>query len=292
MSPKHPRAIAVTVVTPPGYVHSQAFHEVAEGLYHALRSLGHPVTLTDQLHLRDHCHIILGANLLPGDAALSPDSVIYNLEQIFVGSPWLREDLLTLLRRYPVWDYNRDNVAALRGLGARALHVPLGYVPELTRIPTLPPEDEDIDVLFFGSLNPRRMRVLDALDAAGLRVQALAGVYGPERDAFIARARLCLNVHFYEARRFEIVRASYLLANRRCVVSETGADPQEEADLASAVAFAPYEDLVARCRALSAAPAERRAYADAGLAWMRARPQAASLRPALAETFPSLSAPL
>ena len=86
------------------------------------------------------------------------------------------------------------------------------------------PSPEDIDVLFVGSVNERRLIVLKQLAAQGINVDARFNLYGAERDAFVARARIILNVHFYDARLFEIVRVSYLLANRKCVVSETGSD--------------------------------------------------------------------
>jgi hypothetical protein len=52
-----------------------------------------------------------------------------------------------------------------------------------------------------------------------------------------------LNVHFYEAKVLEIVRISYLLANRCAVLSETSSDPREDESLAGGVAFAEYGDL-------------------------------------------------
>jgi hypothetical protein len=61
-------------------------------------------------------------------------------------------------------------------------------------------------------------------------------VYGQARDALVARARIQLNVHYYEAKVFEVVRVSYLLANGRFVVSETGADAEEEASFGPGVA--------------------------------------------------------
>jgi hypothetical protein len=36
---------AVAVVAPQGFVHSQAFREIAEGLHHALVELGHDMLL-------------------------------------------------------------------------------------------------------------------------------------------------------------------------------------------------------------------------------------------------------
>ena len=84
-------------------------------------------------------------------------------------------------------------------------------MPELTRIDRR--RDPDLDVLFFGSLNPRRIAVIESLRAAGLRAEAVFGVYGEPRDDLIARAEAILNVHYYEAKVLEMVRLSYLLAN-------------------------------------------------------------------------------
>ena len=45
------------------------------------------------------------------------------------------------------------------------------------------------------------------------------GVYGAERDRLIARSRLVLNVHYFPTHIFEMIRVSYLLANRTAVVA-------------------------------------------------------------------------
>ena len=109
----------------------------------------------------------------------------------------------------------------------RPTYVPIGYVPELTRIAPAP---EDIDVLFYGALSERRYAVLRDLHDRGLRVKWLLGAFGASRDAWIARSKIVINVHYWEAKIFEIARVSYLLANRRAVVSERGADPTLERD--------------------------------------------------------------
>src|SRR4029450_4294855 len=80
----------------------------------------------------------------------------------------------------------------------------LGYHPALARIE--PAEKQDIDLLFHGSLNARRRQVLGRLAAEGMAVKSVFGVYGPERDALIARSRIVLNMHYYTTQIFEIVR--------------------------------------------------------------------------------------
>jgi SAM-dependent methyltransferase len=282
-------AYSVVIVQPPGYPHSAAFAEVAELLLHGLRRLGHDAVV-GAAPADGRRPIVLGSNLLPGHPLpLPPDAILYNLEQIDPGSAWITPALLDVFRRHEVWDYSAGNAARYAGLGLAAPRVvPLGWVPELERIA---PAAEDVDVLFYGCLNPRRLAILDALRARGLRVESLFGVYGAERDAWIARAKLVLNVHFFEAKVFEIVRVSYLLGNRRCVVSERGADPAEEAGLEDGVAFAPYEALVETCVRLAGDPAERARIATAGQAAIRRRDETALLRAALAPPPPEAAPP-
>uniref|UniRef100_UPI001BD69488 hypothetical protein n=1 Tax=Caballeronia sp. dw_19 TaxID=2719791 RepID=UPI001BD69488 len=219
---------AVTVISPPGYIHSAAFHEIAETFYYGLRSLGHDCVLTAESQLAGRQHIVLGSNLLPTfPQPFAPDAILYNLEQVQHGSSWISPALIELFRRHVVWDYSEQNVTRLAELGVHVSRlVPIGYASELTRI--VRAAEPDIDVLFFGSMGPRRQAVIDQMRRVGLKVEAVFGVYGQERDALIGRARLVLNVHHYDAKVLEMVRISYLLANRCCVLSEYSSNPVDD----------------------------------------------------------------
>ncbi|CAL8480042.1 hypothetical protein [Caballeronia sp. S22] len=273
---------AVTVVSPPGYAHSAAFHEVAETLHHALCALGHDSVMTCEGKLDGRRHIVLGSNLLPHcGLTVAPDAILYNLEQVHAGSAWITPGLLALLRRHVVWDYSAANARAFAALGVHVGRVvPIGYVPELTRIRFAEPRD--IDVLFFGSLCARRVNIIDRMRAAGIDAIAVFGLYGRARDRLIARAKLLLNVHSRADGVLEIVRLSYLLANGCAVLSERCANPQDEAPLARAIAFADYDALPARAAELLASYTERERLARDGFAQMRARCAADYLHAALA----------
>lgn len=271
----------MSIVSPRGYQHGATFREVGELLEYGLRALGHDVVLTDALRPPGRRVIVLGANLLRGvEERPAEDAILYNLEQLEPGSPWFDARVVDLLRRHAVWDYSARNAARYPELGlAPPRVVPIGYAPVLTRIPPAPAED--VDVLFYGSPSERRRRVLDALRARGLRVEAVFGLYGAARDRLVARSKVVLNVHFYDAKVFEIVRVSYLLANRRCVVSERGADAEEERAFEGGVAFAAYEELVEACLRLVGDAAARERIAAEGFRRMAARDEAALLAGAI-----------
>jgi SAM-dependent methyltransferase len=249
-------AYEVVQVRPSGYPHAEALTEIAECVHGGLRRLGlrsfygeHPDCPVRQ--------IVLGAHMLDGAAldSLPADAIIYNSEQIDSDSRWLTGPYVAALRTHEVWDYSAENVRRLTTLGVPSVQfVPVGYIPEQVRIPH--PSDE-IDVLFYGSVNPRRQHILDQLKAQGLNVVVLFGKYGEERDAAIARAKVVLIVHYYESKIFEVVRAAYLLSNRKAVVAEIGPDTFVEPDLRGAVRGVPYEQLVGACVELARDPAQR-----------------------------------
>ena len=274
---------AVAIVSPPSHydISGGAFNEVAEALHHALLALGHDSVLTNRLDLDDRRTIVLGGNLLVQYALEPPKNpIFYSLEQLGDDLPWMTmPEFVDLFRRYPTWDYSQANIEYLAAMGLpRPTYVPIGYVPELTRIAPAP---EDIDVLFYGALNGRRYAVLKDLHDRGLRVKWLPGTYGASRDAWIARSKIVLNLHYWEAKIFAIVRVSYLLANRRAVVSERGADPTLERDLESGIAFADYNGLVDRCVELVGDERARRELAKRGYQAFSARDQAAIVDRAL-----------
>jgi SAM-dependent methyltransferase len=249
----------IALIRPQGYLHTEAFRELAETLQAGLETLGHTARIQENAFAYRSTNLILGAHLLaPGQMQMiPPGAIIYNLEQL--GGATLKSAYYELAARQQIWDYDQRNLEYWKQLHCAyaPLHVPVGYVPELKRIASSP--RQDIDVLFYGSLNPRRNQILNALKDAGVKVHAVFGVYGKDRDDLIARSKIVLNIHFYESKVFEIVRVSYLLANSKAVVTECSADTEIDEGLSDAVLGLPYDRLVEGCRLLLENDEERRA---------------------------------
>lgn len=258
----------ITIINPAGNQHAGVFNEIAETLLQGLRNIPVIATLTENTLIPENTNIVIGANLLEeGDIDLmSEDTIIYNLEQITETSPWMTPTLMQLMKKCEVWDYSLQNIATLKALGItnRIHHLPIGYVEGLTRIERMP--TQDIDVLFYGSLNDRRERIIHQLKQAGLNVITLFGVYGDERDRYIARAKVVLNMHFYDSKIFELVRASYLFANKKAVVSECSDINRIDEDLRGAALFTPYDGLVEACLSLLHSEDKRHALEQQALA--------------------------
>ncbi len=274
---------AVTVLAPPGYPHSRAFADISESIHFGLIELGHSSVLQPNTLHSDRTNIVFGPHLLPsfGNPQLPPGTILFNLEQIrpqlFEAAPGYREILLS----HRLWDHSQRNVQALHALGAHtATHVPMGYVPQLARIPA--DVGKDIDVLFYGTLTPRRQALCDRLARCGIAVRIESRVYGAERDALIARSRIVLNICAIDhGVIFDAVRVCYLLANQAFVISEGDMDPTQEAIYAGGVVFGSFDHMVELCLEYLGREAERRQIAACGQRIMQGRRQSAFLERAL-----------
>lgn len=151
--------------------------------------------------------------------------VTYQLEQLSEKTTWLNAAHIKFLRESDVvWDYDLDNIKYLQSEhGITTTFAPLKYVPELTTTTLLSEDSHDIDILFYGTVNDKRNAVIDdiKLKLPNKNVVVLKDAWNAQLDGYIERAKIVLNIHYYEVNRLEQARLFYLLANNRCVVSET-----------------------------------------------------------------------
>ena len=265
-------------------LHTHCFEEVARGFADALRVLGHDVV--PPYDAKPGRLVIFGGNNLKTDDRFPPDAIVYNAEQVAAlrNATWLMQNVKQFTK-HVIIDYSWLNVGALRELGVeKPVFCPVGFMPSMVSEHMVEPIAEDIDVLFVGSVNPRRRVILEAIAASGLRLVPLFGVYGADRDRIIARAKVVLNLHFYERPIFEIFRVSHLLANRKAVVSEDGGfDPELETFAERATCYVGRDRIVDACRELVGNDQARRDLAERGAAVFRTIDFVENVRRALAE---------
>lgn len=205
------------------------------------------------------------------------ESIIYNLEPIYDGCRSFSLGYLNVLRQFPVVDYQKKNVEYLKNLGIDAVHMPYGYHESMERKKEV---EKDIDVLFFGSINSRRMPILMRLLDSGLKFKMLHNCYGKELDDYIARSKIHINFHFCEEHPLEVVRLNYLLANNCFVISERGWDKEENEIYEPGLVFSEYRDIVDTCKYYLDRDYERAKIAIEGERIIKNRPQSEFIRQA------------
>ncbi len=278
-----------------------AFRECMMFCYHGIKSLGYTATWIDEYIDPDAINIVFGAGATNWTAlsAQAKDIIIYNMEQVSPEVPWFDLSYFRQFLNTQVWDYNLKNIQALQSAGVNTIqHVQLGYCPEMTEISptthrfigteiTTSDEsviDQDIDVLFYGSISPRRKKTLDAIRARGLNVVSTeTGQFlGEKRAELIGRAKVVLNIHYYETVGiFEIVRVSYLLANHKAVVSELSPHTDIEPDIKDAIVSGSLDELPELCWQLVHDIDRRKALEKTGFATFAKREAGKILRPAI-----------
>jgi hypothetical protein len=209
---------------------AQAFYDVRDALH-----FDQDVTLAAM------CAIPLG---IPVDGA------IYNMEPLYDGCRSLSGGYIETLRKCAVLDYSAKNIEYLKAHGIEAFHMPYGYHDSLYRPVKA---EKDIDLLFVGSMNPRRAALFRDVRKDIDFLWAI-GVYGKELDKLIARAKVVANVHYCEDHQLEVVRLNYLMANHCTVVSEPGNEHWVNEKYDDGLYFAEYGDFLDACYAAIHSP--------------------------------------
>ncbi|MBP6674977.1 MAG: glycosyltransferase family 2 protein [Vitreoscilla sp.] len=214
--------VHIAIVQPAGYVHSMGFLDQARYFRHQFRRMGASVSIAKNRLREDAVNFIFGAHLgVPADWAQRHCCVVVNLEQLGPGGASVSPDYMNLLRRSAVVDYEPENLPHYAANVADVPVVPFLYAPYLDDGQTLPLAERPIDLLFFGSMNPRRQAYIAKVEAAGAQVTLFDhAIYGDERDQYIRLAKAVLNCHHYESSRFEQARAFHCLSLGTPVISE------------------------------------------------------------------------
>ena len=165
---------------------------------------------------------------------------LYETENLLAASAWRAhsETLRRMCPDVPWMNYSARN-AQVFGDAPRPLR-------RLLSVPCEPPRPRATgapDVLFVGSLNDRRARLLHQLCAAGYHVHVPAQpTFGSELAYLEGASRLVLNIHYYTPGIFESFRVVPAIHRGARVLSETS-EADEGANWCECV---PYDRLVAR----------------------------------------------
>jgi hypothetical protein len=263
------------------------YKEVIETVAWGLEQLGHRATYAVNERAAGATNIVFGAQVMPAAALAEfpPGTIIYNFEQLRdVAVEQIRNEIKCYARipHFTIWDYSAANVPSWRAIGRHDVKiVPVGYAPILSRIPKA--AHQDIDVLLYGLSGERRLQTFHGLSQLGLSTLFVSGLYGAARDELISRAKVVLNINLYaQMRIFEIVRVSYLLANKKAVVADLDPKTSLEEDVRGAVGFSSsLKELLDVCAKLVSNESERHALEERGFACMSRRDIKAILENAL-----------
>lgn len=248
------------------------FVELAFIVQKSIQRLGYECIRSSKPRL-DCINVIIGANACaknPCPGKIPKDSIIINFEQMYQESPHLTPEYIKLLKKYEVWDYNEHNFKWLKdNLNITSKILKIGYEQEfeIPKLLALTEIKEDIDVLFYGHLNERRLAILTELQKRFPDKNICFrsnNLWAKERDEHILRAKIVLNLHLYDAKLFEYPRVSFLLNNGKFVISETSTNDSEYQFLKNALVICEYDKVCDMVEKYLFDSVSRRQIADMG----------------------------
>lgn len=234
------RPVHLCIIQPLGYVHSLGFLDQARYLRYQFRRFGVDVTIAKNRLKHGAVNVVLGAHLgFDPELRKRYACIFFNLEQMGEGGAQVSDAYRQLLGTSAVFDYDEGNPPHYTSYVEDVPLLSFGHAPYLDTS-SIALNERPIDLLFFGSMNERRRRIIQEIEDAGGHVTLLDGpVYGPERDALIRQSKAVLNCHYYESARFEQARVFQCLSLGTPVISERLAATRPAAQFENAVFWVP-----------------------------------------------------
>ena len=247
------------------FVKHLIFKENALSLKETLNNYGYNCTLTDNFNYQENnFYIIFGAHDI---IEKFPNKyIIYQLEQSNVGyyndknefidnnhKTFNKKYIEKLQNAYEVWDYSQENIIFFEKINQslekkiKSKYVPLCYSSYLSQFKNYTDIEKTIDILFFGSINKRREKIIHKLQSKGLKIEVYNNLINEEKLKKILSSKIILNIHFYEKSLLETHRINFLLANKSFVISEKSRDNFEDDKNKNNIIFCSYNNIVSTC---------------------------------------------
>ncbi|MFK3841193.1 hypothetical protein [Serratia sp. NPDC087055] len=195
-------------------------------------------------------HIVICPQMFP---ELPQNFVAFQMEQS-INPRWFTAEYFAILERaIAIFDYSLTNIDFLLRHGVpyqKLFYMPVSsydrYAEHLshTGYNLQPAKDEQpIDVLFYGDPNcERRQNYLQQLSKR-FNVYIASEVFGQDLTRLVQRAKLIVNIHYYEDALLETTRLYETLSLGTPIVSETSSDIQHHDNLTSVIDFAAVGDI-------------------------------------------------
>ena len=198
------------------------FH--AEKLAETIISLGYEAEVTNEVKDDDSLYILYCAFQVTN---LPKKYIVYQCEQW--GSHWFGKHYWGIINgALQVWEFAENNIDKYPiELESKVVHVPAGLINGRM-------QEKDIDVVFYGAVNKHREDVLNQIRNNKIHITCIQDKYGEEMIDILSRAKVVINIHFYEKGHLETFRINEALSCGCHVVSErndTAFYPKKYGDL-------------------------------------------------------------
>ena len=156
-------------------------------------------------------------NHVPTMKHMPKNYIMYNLEPLQNMCLLYEEKLKNAMMIINL--YNNTNLTNyIKKINKCITYIPMCYHKKLENMYNVDKCEEDIDVLFYGSMNTVRENVINTLRENGINVFVAPICFGKRRDEYIHRSKIVLLSTYYDDS-YETIRTIYMFSNKKCIVS-------------------------------------------------------------------------
>ncbi len=164
-----------------------------------------------------------------------------------VSSRWLTPEYLKALENsFAIFDYSLNNIAyfSAKGLSQKQLnYMPIGWLPDYHCEPFIEDPEKEYDVLFYGDTNNERRHKFISRIGEKYNLKLIGNLFGDELYRELRKARIVINVHYYEGALLETTRLYECLSLGCLIVSESSVDIEQHQQLREVVDFVEEGDI-------------------------------------------------
>ena len=195
---------------------SKYLYDVINSVMYVLMYYDIKCELVDEIRDDDRMYMIFTINSVK---KLPKNYIVYNFEQLITSRKWSNDFFERCSKAKMIFDYSLENIKVFKEKGLNAEHFPFGWTPFHEYEGII--RSKDIDVIFLGSKSVRRDSVLSKLGG----IYYSDNVFGERYDDLVNRAKVSLNIHYYEGSSIlEVARIVPLVSRGVIVVSERSDD--------------------------------------------------------------------
>jgi hypothetical protein len=205
-------------------------------LKYILKKEKHIVYITEQIELKnENLYIILFSHKVK---IFPKNYIIYNLEQKDI-SPWIDKKYeLSMIHSKKSWDYSHVNISKFNSIIQKKLsyfQLPCIDYNLILELNNLYPSNnitkfsllnnlhmQEFDILFYGVMNHKRKKILNQIENnldKKFKMQIISNIYGYYLFEFIKKAKIILNISYYENALLECYRINEVQSCKKLVIS-------------------------------------------------------------------------
>ena len=214
--------------------------------------------LKDNLHMEDFgCEICTDVEQIDFESedlyivicpqmfrCLPKNYIAFQLEQS-ISSRWFNDEYIARLKRsIAIFDFSLTNIEYLQTQGipsGKIFYMPISPTDRAEKIEN---HNYEYDVLFYGDVHSdRREKFLNKIQEK-FDVKIISNLFGEELKKELEKARIVLNIHFYEGAVLETTRLSEVLSiGRSLIISERSSEEDLDNQFKNCVDFIEIDDI-------------------------------------------------